>query len=163
MVSELETAMAEARRAGEGGPIEGFVERIADRIGAHATVKAVFGDPIERDGITVIPVAKVRWGFGGGAGSGPVAVGPGRPAADSPFGEIGGDTASDEPNGGGTSGSGSGGGGAVTADPVGWLEIGPDGAVFKSIVPAMPSPGFMLAAGASAALLLRGVARLLRR
>ena len=24
--------------------------------------------PVERDGVTVIPVAKARWGFGGGAG-----------------------------------------------------------------------------------------------
>ena len=39
----------------------------------------------------------------------------------------------------------------------------PDGAVFKPIVSHMPSPGFLLAAGATAALLLRGIARLLRR
>jgi uncharacterized spore protein YtfJ len=162
MVTELETAMAEARRAGDGGPIEGFVERIADRIGAHATVKAVFGDPIERDGITIIPVAKVRWGFGGGAGSGPVPVGPGRPGADSPFGE-GGAAATEESRGAGSSGFGSGGGGGVTAEAIGWLEIGPDGADFRPIVPAMPSPGFLLAAGATAALVLRGLARLLRR
>jgi uncharacterized spore protein YtfJ len=151
MASEIETAIAEAQRAGEGGPIEGFVARVADRIGAHATVKAVFGDPIERDGITVIPVAKVRWGFGGGAG-----------------GPIVGGTGAEAPDGGATTeaaavATGSGGGGAVTADPVGWLEIGPDGAEFKPIVPPMPSPGFVLAAGATAALVLRGLARLLRR
>jgi uncharacterized spore protein YtfJ len=163
MVSELETAMAEARRAGEGGPIEGFVERIADRVGAHATVKAVFGDPIERDGITVIPVARVRWGFGGGAGSGPIPVGPGRPGDDSPFGENGGVAGTEESRSAGSSGFGSGGGGGVSADPIGWLEIGPDGAEFRPITPAMPSPGFMLAAGATAALVLRGLARLLRR
>jgi uncharacterized spore protein YtfJ len=157
MVSELETAMADARRAGEGGPIDGFVARMADRIGAHATVKAVFGDPIERDGLTVIPVAKVRWGFGGGAG-GPFVPGSGAPGADGADGAEGG-----VPPAGAAVATGSGGGGAVTADPVGWLEIGPEGATFKSIVPAMPSPGFMLAAGATAALVLRGLARLLRR
>jgi uncharacterized spore protein YtfJ len=32
------------------------------------TVKRVFGDPVERDGVTVIPVAVVRGGAGGGAG-----------------------------------------------------------------------------------------------
>lgn len=32
------------------------------------TVKRVFGDPIERDGVTVIPVAKVAGGGGGGGG-----------------------------------------------------------------------------------------------
>jgi uncharacterized spore protein YtfJ len=151
MVSELETAMADARRAGEGGPIDGFVARMADHIGAHATVKAVFGDPIERDGITVIPVAKVRWGFGGGAG-GPLVGGAGTGGAENGASSAAAAIA-----------TGSGGGGAVTADPVGWLEIGPDGAEFKPIVPAMPSPGFLLAAGATAALVLRGLARLMRR
>ena len=36
--------------------------------GAHdaLTVKRVYGDPVERDGITVIPVAAVRGGGGGG-------------------------------------------------------------------------------------------------
>lgn len=33
------------------------------------TVKRVYGDPIEKDGMTVIPVASVRGG-GGGSGSG---------------------------------------------------------------------------------------------
>lgn len=150
--TDLQSALDDARRAGDGGPIEGFVGRLAERIGANVTVKAVFGEPIERDGVTVIPVAKVRWGFGGGAGSAPVAVGPG-PRDD--------DTAA--PGGGGQAGSGQGGGGAATADPIGWLEIGPDGAEFKPIVPAMPSPGFLLAAGATAALVLRGLAKLLRR
>ena len=34
------------------------------------TVRRVFGDPIERDGALVIPVARVRGGGGGGGGSG---------------------------------------------------------------------------------------------
>lgn len=33
------------------------------------TVKRVFGEPIERDGITIIPAAAVRGGAGGGGGS----------------------------------------------------------------------------------------------
>lgn len=33
-------------------------------------VRQVFGDPIERDGVTIIPVARVIGGGGGGAGSG---------------------------------------------------------------------------------------------
>jgi uncharacterized spore protein YtfJ len=32
-----------------------------------ATVRRVFGEPIERDGVTVVPVAAVRGGGGGGA------------------------------------------------------------------------------------------------
>src|SRR5215213_7681564 len=153
-------AVADARKAGDPGPIDGFIERIAERVGGKASVRAVFGDPIERDGITIIPVAKVRWGFGGGAG-GPIAVGPGR-VTGSPFSDAA-DTAVDrDPSWAGTP-AGSGGGGGVTADPVGYLELGPDGATFRPISPAMPSPGFLLAAGATAALVLRALAKLIRR
>ena len=35
------------------------------------TVKKVFGEPIEHDGITLLPVAKVRGGAGGGSGEAP--------------------------------------------------------------------------------------------
>jgi hypothetical protein len=34
------------------------------------TVKRVFGEPYERDGVTVVPVAAVRGGGGGGGGEG---------------------------------------------------------------------------------------------
>ena len=147
-------AFEQARKAARSS-IDGFVERMAERVGGKASVRAVFGDPIERDGITVIPVARVRWGFGGGAGRGPIAVGPGSSDGDPGAGT----TTLDE----GLSGAGTGGGGGATADPIGYIEIGPDGATFKPIASPMPSPGFLLAAGASAALLLRGVARLIRR
>lgn len=149
----FEDAAAEARRSAGGGRLDEFVERMAERVGAKASVRAVFGEPVERDGITVIPVARVRWGFGGGAGGGPVAMGPGRGEAFSPPG-----AAEDA-----RSGFGSGGGGGATADPIGYLEIGPDGAAFRSIVPPMPSPAFLLASGVTAALVLRALARLLRR
>jgi uncharacterized spore protein YtfJ len=43
-------------------------QRIGDRVGVRARVSAVFGDPVEQAGVTVIPVAKARWGFGGGSG-----------------------------------------------------------------------------------------------
>jgi uncharacterized spore protein YtfJ len=45
------------------GPLA-FLEQARDVM----TVRRVFGDPIERDGVTVIPVAKVRGGGGGGFG-----------------------------------------------------------------------------------------------
>ena len=35
------------------------------------TVRRVFGDPIERDGLTIVPVANVMGGAGGGSGEGP--------------------------------------------------------------------------------------------
>src|SRR5215212_2087482 len=158
-VPGYDIAIADARKAGDPGRIDGFIERMAERVGGKASVRAVFGDPIERDGITIIPVAKVRWGFGGGAGRGPVAVGPGIAGAG------GGQTSLDESGAGETGqiGSGSGGGGGLTADPIGYLEIGPEGAAFRPITSAMPSPAFILAAGVTATLVLRGLAKLIRR
>lgn len=40
-----------------------FLDRARDVL----TVRRVYGDPIERDGVTVIPAAKVRGGGGGGS------------------------------------------------------------------------------------------------
>lgn len=40
-----------------------FLDRARDVL----TVKRVFGDPIERDGVTIVPAAKVRGGGGGGS------------------------------------------------------------------------------------------------
>jgi uncharacterized spore protein YtfJ len=45
-----------------------FVERLAKTIGATARASTVFGEPVIRGEITVIPVARARWGFGGGGG-----------------------------------------------------------------------------------------------
>lgn len=45
-----------------------FIGGIAERLGATAKAATIFGEPVERDGITVIPVGKARWGFGGGVG-----------------------------------------------------------------------------------------------
>lgn len=47
---------------------ESFLAGLAERLGAAARAATIFGEPVERDGITVIPVAKARWGFGGGSG-----------------------------------------------------------------------------------------------
>jgi uncharacterized spore protein YtfJ len=41
------------------------------------TVKRVFGEPYEKDGVTLIPVAKVQGGGGGGDGEGPDGTGKG--------------------------------------------------------------------------------------
>lgn len=43
-----------------------LLERLAQQIQVHANAKQVYGEPVERDGTTIIPVAKVQWGFGGG-------------------------------------------------------------------------------------------------
>jgi uncharacterized spore protein YtfJ len=41
------------------------------------TVKRVFGDPYEKNGVTIIPAAKVQGGAGGGAGENPEGQGKG--------------------------------------------------------------------------------------
>ena len=43
-----------------------LLERLAQQVQVNANAKQVYGEPVERDGTTVIPVAKVQWGFGGG-------------------------------------------------------------------------------------------------
>jgi uncharacterized spore protein YtfJ len=45
------------------------VTKTIDQARDALTVKRVFGEPYERDGITIIPAASVRGGAGGGGGS----------------------------------------------------------------------------------------------
>ncbi|HTS76694.1 MAG TPA: spore germination protein GerW family protein [Bryobacteraceae bacterium] len=78
-----------------------MLQRISETLGSTANVKSVFGDPIESQGKTVVPVAKVAYGFGGGSGTGH-----GRGGDDS-----------------GRNAEGGGGGGGVRAFPAGALEI----------------------------------------
>jgi len=135
MTTDTAAAMEIARETAEGGPVDRFLDRMAERIGGRASVKAVFGEPIERGDVTVVPVARVRWGFGGGSGS-----------------SEGKDKA-----------SGSGGGGGVAADAVGYIEIRSGEATFRPIVSPYPNPTFLLAAGLTAAMVLGALAQLLRR
>lgn len=69
-----------------------LVERLRD----VASVRQVVGDPVERGGVTLIPVAAIRTGLGGGSGSGTQAEG---------------------------AGVGGGGGGGVVARPVGAFVV----------------------------------------
>jgi uncharacterized spore protein YtfJ len=64
-------------------------------VAMRADSTVVYGDPIERDGVTVVPVARVKFGFGGGFGH-----------ARS-----------------GLSNGDSGGGGGVNITPLGYIEI----------------------------------------
>lgn len=135
MTTPVAKAKDAARQAAEGSAADSFLQRLAEGVGARVNVQAVFGEPIKRGELTVVPVARVRWGFGGGSGQG--------------SGEQG-------------SGSGSGGGGGGMADPIGYLLIEPSGATFEPIRAPLSTP-LILAAGFSAALLVRAVARLVRR
>jgi uncharacterized spore protein YtfJ len=58
---------------------------------AHEAVSArqVIGEPVERDGVTVIPAATVFGGGGGGAGTGPEEDAPASEGAGFGFGLVG--------------------------------------------------------------------------
>lgn len=75
------------------------VEQLLAQVRDGATVSRVFGEPVQRDDVLLVPVARVRGGAGGGGGSGP----------------------RDE-------GSGSGGGGGFVATPAG-VYVVKDGTV----------------------------------
>jgi uncharacterized spore protein YtfJ len=47
---------------------EGTMQDILTQVRDTLTVKRVFGEPIERDGVLIIPAAKVSGGGGGGSG-----------------------------------------------------------------------------------------------
>ena len=120
--------MDDARTASEAG----LIERLIEAVGGRAGAQAVFAPPIERGGVTVIPVARVRWGAGGGRGWSP------------------------------DQGEGSGGGGGAMADPVGYLEVAEQGAVFRSIERPLANPLLLLAGAVGIAIVIRALSRLLR-
>lgn len=138
-------SMEDARRLAERErPLDRLIEALVDRFGGRTGVHTVYGDPVERDQVTVIPVARVRWAAGAGAGSG------GTPAGRTPAGESVAD------------GEGAGGGGGIIGDPVGYIEIRSSGATFRPIR-GVPNPLAILAFGVSFALVVRAMARLLGR
>ena len=79
--------------------IERYTKSIIERLQASASVKNVYGDAISSEGRTIIPVARIRYGFGAGLGPG----------------------SKDEIKTEG--GEGAGGGGYVAARPIGVIEI----------------------------------------
>jgi uncharacterized spore protein YtfJ len=85
-----------------------FVERLAQRVGASFGAATLFGEPVERGEVTVIPVARAAWGFGGGSG----------------------------PEGAG--GAGGGGGGGGVSWPVGYIELRGSETRFRPIVDLRP-------------------------
>jgi uncharacterized spore protein YtfJ len=96
---------------------------IAELLERSLSIRHVYGEPVEHGSTTVIPVAKVAYGFGAGGGRGPRRGRPGVPGHDT-HGE-----ANRDGQGGGA------GGGGVRMTPVGALEIGPDGSRFVHFNP----------------------------
>ncbi len=85
-----------------------LIDSAVDHLRASAGVKTVYGEPVVVDGKTIIPVAKVAYGFGGGVSpkQRAPAAGQGKEPIATEAGEGGG-----------------GGGGGVAAKPVGVVEI----------------------------------------
>jgi uncharacterized spore protein YtfJ len=113
-----------ATESGRAATIPGELGEIFLRA---ARVDTVFGEPVSEGGITVVPVARARWGVGGGAGR--------RGSADG------------EPR------EGMGGGG-IRVDPVGFVVIRGADAEFRPIR-AEPKWGLLLGLAALGFLLGR--------
>jgi uncharacterized spore protein YtfJ len=62
--------LEEAKRAAEAGAADDKFSRLVEALGGTASAQAVFGAPVEKDGVTIVPVARVRYGVGGGGGRG---------------------------------------------------------------------------------------------
>jgi uncharacterized spore protein YtfJ len=52
--------------------IQKYIESIPSSLSNTAHVKTIFGEPIQAHGRTVIPVARIQYGFGGGSGGGSI-------------------------------------------------------------------------------------------
>ena len=50
---------------------DALLATLADRMGARLGTSTVFGTPVEREGVTVVPVAVARFGMGAGSGTDP--------------------------------------------------------------------------------------------
>lgn len=140
----------------EQGP-QGFLGAMAEKLGMAARHASIYGEPVTNGGITVVTVAKARWGFGGGAGSGTGPGGHKKSARGSALGGQG--PGGDEAQ---SVGEGSGGGGGVTVSPVGYIEITGEGARFHRIWDAQTVAVLTVAAGFAVLLILRGVRKLVR-
>ncbi len=130
--------------------IESAMRTLQERL----SVSTVYGEPVSANGVTVIPVSKVSFGFGGGGGSGVAPRG------------VSGETLAGNGDATLKTGSGSGGGmgGGGTVEPLGYIEISDAGSRW---VPLEPPRGelFLRVLAVAPALLPTGRGRggLLRR
>lgn len=133
MTTSMDQEVELARPSASGN----FLERLANRLGVNAKSSVIFGEPVDREGVTVITVAKASWGFGGGAGSG----------SDTSQSQVG---------------EGSGGGGGVMISPVGYIEIKGGQARFHPIFDTNRILQLVIGAGFVTMLLLRGIRKFIR-
>lgn len=133
-----DSGLDEAKAAAERDRlVDRIMAGLSERFGGSSVGETIYGTPVERDGVTVITVARIRTmaGAGAGSGSGPAESG---------------------------SGEGAGGGVAVVGDPVGYIEISGGHAVFRP-VRGVPNPLAILAFALAVAIMLRAIARILGR
>jgi uncharacterized spore protein YtfJ len=160
MADSLEKAKEQAAADPFG---DGF-SRLAERLGASASASSVFGEPVERDGVTVIPVARVRWGVGGGSGRGPGGGrGRGRRRGKADVSDLGVQSEQGEQN------EGIGGGGGVQASPLGFIELRGGQARYRRVhdplrlaIAGLLLPLTVAAGGIAMLLTLAGLARAMR-
>ncbi|MCF7876169.1 sporulation protein [Candidatus Bipolaricaulota bacterium] len=50
--------------------VDEMIEQLADDLKSYASTSSIFGEPMEIQGATVIPVSKMSVGYGGGGGEG---------------------------------------------------------------------------------------------
>jgi uncharacterized spore protein YtfJ len=102
---------------------ETILAGITGELKTFARTESIVGEPMEMDGKTIIPVIKVRLGFGAGAGQ---------------------DTSGEKK---GHGGSGGGGGGGIVVEPAAFITIigdeisvlSPKGSKFEKLVEAVPT------------------------
>jgi uncharacterized spore protein YtfJ len=116
-----------------------FLENLATRLGQSATVKNVYGEPVVAGDKTIIPVAQIIYGFGGGYGYGQ------KPKSFSKQEGVVAETADEKKK----SGEGLGGGGGIIARPKGVYEISKCGTRFipannTKLLIAMAIAGFVI-------------------
>jgi uncharacterized spore protein YtfJ len=102
--------------------VQAVFDALAD-LREKANVNAVFGEPVTVEGRTVIPVAKVAYGFGMGIG--------GTAVTEEAAAEEAAEKVAEEATG---DGSGTGGVGGVLAHPLAVVEVTPEGTWVKPVV-----------------------------
>ena len=107
-----------------------LLQSLHENLAGRAQVKSVFGDPVTAGDKTIIPVAKIAYGFGAGAGTG--GLGDSKPK-----------------------GEGGGGGGGVRAIPVGVFEVSTKETKFVAIHDRKKTAATLLAGAALGLLFAR--------
>jgi uncharacterized spore protein YtfJ len=119
-MSQTPTTPVPPRRGDE------LLSMLADRLGSRLSASTVYGPPVERDGVTVVPVAVARFVIGGGSGSDPS-----------------------------KRQEGEGGGGGGTVSPAGYIELKDGRSRFVPIVHPTRMVALVLGAAIAAFLIMR--------